>query len=83
MRCIDALRGGDEVGRAALAADLGDGLVDQPVGGREEKIRVQTGDLIDQLRVGEKTAEYGTLGGGRLWDGAFHLGVASMVVVIA
>jgi hypothetical protein len=72
MLRIDALRGCDKVRRAALAANLGDGLKDQPMRGCEEKIGVKTGDFVNKARVGEQTAEDGLLDGRRLGNGALH-----------
>jgi hypothetical protein len=72
VRCIDALGHGDDVGRAAGGADFGDGFKDQPVRGREEQVGVETGDLVNEVRLGHEASEYGALGGGRLGHGARH-----------
>jgi hypothetical protein len=69
---IDALRDGDDVRRAAFTADLGDGLVDEAMRGRVEKIGVDAGDFVAKFRVGHERTEDGALGGGALGNGAFH-----------
>jgi hypothetical protein len=69
---VDPLRGGDKVRRAALAANFGDGLKDQPMRGCEEKIGVKTGDFVNEARVGEQTAEDSLLDCWRLGHSAFH-----------